>query len=662
VDGTLVMVEHIVRRLEKREREGGPAGKSEDTPRAVQAAALEVAQPIFFSMVIIIAAYIPLFTMQRVERRLFGPMAFTVASALLGSLILSLTLIPVLATWLFRRGAKSWENPVLRWFSGRYERMLRVTLRRAALTVSIALGLVASSLLLARSLGTEFLPQLDEGVIWIRANLPPGISLQKSSEIASEMRAIIKQSPEVRNVMSQSGRNDSGTDPFGPNRNELLIGLQPYDTWPSGRTKRDMVEELGQKLRAAIPGATLNFTQPIIDTSTEMATGSSADLAVIINGSDLKKLRDLGRRTLATLRQTPGAADASIEQEDEQAQLRIRIKRDEVARYGINVSDVQDVIELAIGGRAVSSVFEGERKFDITVRYAPEARADAEAIGRILIPTRDGGRVPLAQLAEITVANGATIIARRENQRQITVRTNIRGRDQGGFVEEAQRKFAEEVKLPEGYQVTWGGMFENLERARKRLYLILPITIALIFALLFSAFGKSSHAGLVLMSVPFSLVGGIVALWVRSVNLSVSAAVGFISLFGVAVMSGVLVVAEINREREANGNGVKEAVVQGSLKQMRPVLMMIVVAMLGMIPAARATGIGSDVQRPLATVVVGGLLSTLFLTLLALPSLYYLMNRGSDEPRDEGGVQKPDEFPADSVDKTEEPAEEVLVS
>jgi cobalt-zinc-cadmium resistance protein CzcA len=656
VDGTLVMVEHIVRRLEERQREG----RLGDPLRAVQAAALEVAQPIFFSLVIIVAAYIPLFTMQRVERRLFGPMAFTVASALLGSLILSLTLIPVLATWLFRRGAKSWENPLLRWLAGRYERLLHGALRRAVLTVSVALALVAASLLLARALGTEFLPQLDEGVIWIRANLPPGISLQKSAEMARQMRAVIKQSPEVRNVMSQSGRNDSGTDPFGPNRNELLIGLQPYGAWPSGRIKRDLVEELGQKLRAEIPGATLNFTQPIIDTSTEMATGSSADLAVIISGPDLKRLRELATQTLATLRQTQGAADTSIEQEDEQAQLRIRIKRDEVARHGINVSEVQDVIELAIGGRAVSGVFEGERKFDLTVRYAPEARADAEAIGRILVPTRDGGRVPLAQLAEISVANGATIIARRENRRQITIRTNIRGRDQGGFVEEAQRKFDEEVKLPEGYQVTWGGMFENLERARRRLYLILPVTIALIFGLLFSAFGKSSYAGLVLMSVPFSLVGGIVALWARGINLSVSAAVGFISLFGVAVMSGVLVVAEINRQREVNGNGVKEAVIQGSLEQMRPVLMMIVVAMLGMIPAARATGIGSDVQRPLATVVVGGLLSTLFLTLLALPSLYYLMNRRREEPHDQDTVREPDELPADSVNKTEEPAEEVL--
>jgi cobalt-zinc-cadmium resistance protein CzcA len=642
VDGSLVMVEHIVHRLEEREREGALG----DAPQVVQAAALEMAPPIFFSLAIIVAAYIPLFTMQRVERRLFGPMAFTVASALLGSLILSLTLIPALATWLFRRGAKSWENPLLRRLAGRYEQLLRGALRRATLTVSIALVLVVASFLLARALGTEFLPQLDEGVIWIRANLPPGVSLQKSCEVARQMRAIIKQSPEVRTVMSQSGRNDSGTDPFGPNRNELLIGLHPYDRWPPGRIKRDLVEDLGRRLRAAIPGATLNFTQPIIDTSTEMATGSSADLAVIISGSDLKKLRELATRTLAMLGRTPGAADTSIEQEDEQAQLRIRIKRDEVARYAINVSDVQDVIELAIGGRAVCGVFEGERKFDLSVRYAPEARADADAIGRILIPTPDGGRVPLAQLAEITVANGATIIARRENQRQITIRANIRGRDQGGFAEEAQKSFEREVKLPEGYRVAWGGMFENLERARRRLYLILPVTIALIFGLLFSAFGKASHAGLVMMSVPFSLVGGVIALWVRGVNLSVSAAVGFISLFGVAVMSGVLVVAEINRQREAARLGVREAVIKGALKQMRPVLMMIVVAMLGMIPAARATGIGSDVQRPLATVVVGGLLSTLFLTLLALPSLYYLINRRREETHDdEGVVRDPDESP-----------------
>src|SRR5262252_8967804 len=623
VDGTFVMVEHIVRRLT--EGQVVAERESEHTLVTIREAAMEVARPVFFSLLIIISAYIPLFTMQRVERRLFGPMALTVASALFGSLILSLTLVPALATWLFRRGVKIWENPVIRWVGGFYERLLSHGMRRAKMVVLASVGLVTGSLLLASRMGTEFLPQLDEGVIWIRANLPPGVSLYKSAEIADRMRAIIKQWPEVESVMSQTGRNDSGTDPFGPNRNELLINLRPYNTWPRGRVKRDLVEELDQKLRAQIPGATFNFTQPIIDTSTEMATGSSADLAVIISGYDLKQLRGLANQTLGLLRNIRGAADTSIEQEDEQSQLRISIDRGEVARYAINVSDVQDIIEMAIGGRAVNTVFEGEKRFDVAARYAPEARVDATAIGRILVPTKDGGRVPLQQLAEITVSNGASIIARRENQRQITVRTNIRGRDQGGFVDDAQRRFGAEIKLPAGYQVSWGGMFENLERARRRLAFILPVTLALIFALLFSAFGSTSDALLVLVNVPFSLVGGVIALYLRGINLSVSAAVGFISLSGIAVMSGLLYISEINRRRSALGDPLEEAVVLGARSQMRPRLILITVAMLGMIPAAIATGIGSDVQRPLATVVVGGLLSTLFLTLLALPSLYYLV-------------------------------------
>ena len=329
----------------------------------------------------------------------------------------------------------------------------------------------------------------------------------------------------------------------------------------------------------------------------------------------------------------PGAADTGIEQEEDQAQLRIRIDRQTVARYGINVRDVQDVIELAIGGRTVSTFFEGERRFDITVRYVPEARTDPSAIASTLVTTRDGGRVPLSQLADIRVVSGASIIGRRENRRQISVRTNIRGRDQGGFVLEAQKRFAQAVTLPEGYRVDWGGQFENLARARRCLAFILPVTVLVIFALLFFAFGSTTYAGLVLLNVPFSLVGGILALYLRGINLSVSAAVGFISLFGVAVMSGVLVVSEINRRRADPRTAAREAVIGGALAQMRPVLMMIVVAMLGMVPAALATGVGSDVQRPLATVVGGGLLSTLVLTLLALPALYWLMACRSEDGR-----------------------------
>ena len=628
VDGTLVMVEHIVHLLQEREHGKGPVTVYE----TILNAALEVESPIFFSLLIIISAYIPLFTLERVERRLFTPMAYTVCYALLGSMLLALTLIPVLATYLFRHGCKTWDNPVLRWLYNGYEDVLRMTVKRAAWpTVACGAGVVIAAFVLGSSLGSEFLPQLDEGTIWVRANFPAGISLAKSADEASRIRRILEAFPEVQLVSSQSGRNDAGTDPYGPNRNEFFVALKPYDTWPAGIRKANLVDQIAAKLRNDIPGANFSLTQPIIDNVTEAVTGSPADLAVIISGPDLRRLRSLADQSLGILRTVPGAADTFLEQEAEQAQLRIAIDRKSVARYGLNVRDVQDVIEMAIGGKPISTVFEGEKRFDVTVRFQAQARADASAIGNILVPTHDGSRIPLSQLASIEVVNGASIIARRENIRQISVRTNIRGRDQGSFVKEAQRNFEKGVKLPSGYSVDWGGQFENLERARKRLSVILPITIGIIFALLFFAFGDAVHAGLVLVNVPFSLVGGIVFLYLRGINLSVSAAVGFISLFGVAVMSGVLYISEINRRREEPGTSLEDAVIQGARAQLRPSLMLILVAMLGMVPAARASGIGSDIQRPLATVVVGGLLSTLLLTLLVLPSLYYLTARKGEE-------------------------------
>ena len=630
VDATLVMVEHILHTLEHREKHNLTGDSIIDS---IRHAALEVERPIFFSLLIIISAYIPLFTLERVERRLFTPMAFTVCYALLGSMLLALTLIPVLATYLFRNGAKTWDNPVLRWLSDRYAAILRRATAAPAIYVAVSGVIVLVSFAIASTLGSEFLPQLDEGVIWVRANLPAGISLEKSAEIATKARHILRSWPEVKLVTSQTGRNDSGTDPYGPNRNEILVSLNPYDTWPDKMNKAKLVEAFSNRLNAEVPGAAFSFTQPIVDNVTEAVTGSAADLAVIFSGNDLVELRRLAQHALEIIRQVPGAADSAIEQESDQAQLRLRINRQEVARYGINVKDVQEVIEMAIGGQTAGTMFEGERRFDITVRYLPEARKDMTAIGNILVPTREGGRVPLSQIAEIEVVNGASIIARRENRRQITVRTNIRGNDQGSFVKEAQKRIEAAIHLPSGYNVDWGGQFENLQRAQKRLVVILPITIAIIFVLLFFMFGSPTYAGLVMMNVPFSLVGGIIFLYVRHINLSVSAAVGFISLFGVAVMSGVLVIAEINRRRRNDSDmPVQQAIIEGSLAQMRPVLMMVLVALLGMVPAARASGIGSDVQRPLATVVVGGLLSTLFLTLLALPSMYALVAKNAKLP------------------------------
>jgi len=626
VDGTLVMVEHIVRNLASRKPE-----PDEGVIDVIRGAALEVERPIFFSLLILVSAYIPLFTLERVERRLFTPMAFTVCAALIGSLLVSLTLVPVLATYLFRHDFPTWENPLLKWLTSRYERILNALMPRPRTVLVSATAIVVAAFALATSLGSEFLPTLDEGVIWIRANLPPGISLSESTQLAAEMRRIVLQFPEVKLIGSQTGRNDSGTDPFGPNRNEFLIGLKPYDAWPSGVSKADLIDQLRKKLSEQIPGVALNFTQPIIDTVTESVTGSSADLAVIISGPDLGQLRDLANTTLQTVKSVPGSTDVSIEQEADQPGLRIQIDRAKIARYGLNVEDINPIIESAIGGLAVSTLYEGDRQFDITARYIPNARKDANDIGNLLVHTADGGRVPLRDLADIQVVTGASIIARRENQRQISVRTNIRGRDQGGFVAEAQKRFADQVKLPPGYSVEWGGQFENLDRARKRLTIILPITIAIIFALLFFAFGSTSNAMLVLVNVPFSAVGGILLLWMRGMHFSVSAAVGFISLFGVAVMSGVLYISEINRRRQEDGESLHDAVINGAKSQLRPRLILILVALFGMVPAATAVGIGSDVQRPLATVVVGGLMSTLFLTLLALPSLYYLVEHRREQ-------------------------------
>ena len=623
VDATIVMVERIVRTLEER----GAGRSREEITERVRVAGLAVQRPILFSLVIIIAAYIPLLTLERVERRLFTPMALTVCYALLGSLLLCLTLVPVLATFVFRDRAQGRRHRLLDAVTAAYERLVRLTVRHAVLTVVVAFCVVAGAVWVGTGLGTEFIPPLDEGEIWIRANLPSGISIEQSAAMAARIRALILESPEVRHVSSQSGRNDSGTDPFGPNRNEILVTLKPYHTWPRGKTKAALVEELSRRLQANIPGVALNFTQPIIDMSTEDATGSSADLAVVFSGPDLRTLRELARRALEVVHDVRGAADTSIEQESDQAQLRIQIDRTQVARYALNVGDVQDVIDLAIGGSPITGVFEGDRRFDVVARFTPEARRDPTTIGGLLIPTRDGGWVPLSQLADIQVVDGATIIARRENQRQITVRTNIRGRDQGGFVAEAQARVARMVPLPPGYRVFWSGMFENFERARQRLTVIIPVTIGIIFALLFITFGSALDALLVLLNVPFSMAGGLFLLYFRGIHLSVSAAVGFISLFGVAVMSGLLYVSEINARRRVPGTPLVEAVTLGARAQFRPRLILIVVAGLGMLPAALARGIGSDIQRPLATVVVGGLCLELVLTLLALPAVYWLAHR-----------------------------------
>jgi cobalt-zinc-cadmium resistance protein CzcA len=620
VDGTLVLVEAIVRRLPERRE----AAELKPVEESVREAVDGLRRPIVFSLVILIAAYIPLFTLERVEGRLFTPMAFTICAALLGSMAFTLTLAPVLSTLLFQPGGQVWHNPVVDWIGRRYEKDLRLALRYPWAIVGVTAAILAAAVFLGSRLGSEFLPRLDEGVIWLRANLPPGISLEKSAEVAARMRDAIRRSPEVALVTSQTGRQESNTEPFGPNRNEFLIVPKPLREWPAHRSKDQLVEDLSARLEGEFPGVALNFSQPIMDMVMESVTGSSADLAVILTGPDPAQLRRLAKQTLGILRSVPGAADTAIEQEPESPQLRISVRREDAARYGINVADVQDLVEMAIGGRPVSELYEGERRFDISVRYAPEWRSTLSRIGSIVVKASDGSRTPLSELADIGIDDGASQIARRENRRQISVRTNIRGRDQGSFAQEAQRRVQSAVRLPNGYHVEWGGVFENLARVRRRLAWIMPATVVLIFCLLFWACGSTSNALLVLANIPFAIVGGVAALHLRGIAFSASAAVGFVSLFGVAVMSGVLYVTDIDHLRRS-GRPLVEAVTEGSRRQMRPRLILILVAMLAMVPATVATGIGSDIQRPLATVVLGGLVSTLLLTLFALPSLYYLV-------------------------------------
>jgi len=641
VDGAVIMTEAIMRKFthataEEREHKGAL--------RLIIEATQEVDRQIFFAVVIIIMAYLPLFTLTRVEGKLFSPMAYTLSFAIFGSLLLALTLVPVLATYVFKSGVvKEWKNPIARWIETAYGKLVDVLIRRRRFVLLGALAIVGGALYIGSHLGTEFLPELDEGAIVIRTVLPAGISLRAASEYPPIIREVCSSYPEVRAVITQLGRNDDGTDPYGPNRIETHVELTQYDTWPAGMDKHRLLKEMQVNLQSRIAGANFSFSQPILDNVTEAVTGSAADLAVLVNGDDLHLLRNYADTILWAIKDIPGASESGIEEEGDQAQLKIEVNRQAVARYGINVRDVEDVIELAVAGKPVSTLYEDERKFDIVVRYEAGTRSTVENISNIEITSPSGQHIPLADLATIAIEDGPTLIAREDGHRQVGVRTNVRGRDQGSFVAEAQQKVAAVLHPVKGYSLDWGGQFENLTRAKNHLIVIIPVTLFLIFALLFVTFKSVKYALIVLVNVPLALVGGVLALWIRGINFSVSSGVGFISLFGVAVMSGVLLVSRINQLRFEVTEGTAaapmpllDAIKQGARDELRPILMMMLVAMIGLIPASLATGIGSDVQRPLATVIVGGLASALVLTLLVLPALYYTLERSTR--RNEAGM------------------------
>ena len=631
VDGAVVMVENIVRRY----RDVTPEERSQGIIRFTLTSAQEVGREIFFSITIIILAYLPIFSFQRVEGKLFSPMAYTLSYAITGSMLLALTAIPVLMTLIYRKyfesedpGRIEWHNPVYAWIERKYERSVAVLIRHALKTVLMSFGIVIVVVLVGfRRIGTEFLPELDEGAFNIRCFFPVGVSLNEANKYCPTIRNVISQHKQASVILTQLGRNDDGTDPYGPNRLEILVGLRDYSMWAADTSKNELLLKIKRELEEAVPGALFSFSQPILDNVTEAVTGSVADLAILLNGNDLKLMRQKADSILSIIKTIPGASEYGIEQEGDQAQLTVNIDRQAVARFGINVSDVQRMIEAAIGGKTVSRLYDGERRFDIVVRYTPEYRASIEAIKNMIVQSPTGGRIPMSELAAIQLVDGPTIIQREEGKRQVSVRTNIRGRDQGGFVEEAQAKVDAAITIPKGYSLTWGGQFENLARAGKRLAIVIPLTIIIIFLLLFTMYKDVRHVGIAMSSIPFAMIGGVLALLLRSYSFNVSAGVGFISLFGVSILSGVLYVSRTNRIIEDEGLGIAEAAHRAAIIQLRPWLMTMTLALLGLIPAARATGIGSDVQRPLATVIVGGLFSALFLTLLVLPSLYVVVER-----------------------------------
>lgn len=617
VDGAVIMGESIARRL--------GASRTRDPRevwRIVRHTALDIHWPVFVSMASIMVAFLPLLSLTRIEGLLFRPMAITLLFALTGALLFSLFAVPVLATFFFRRGYTEWVNPLLVLVYPIYGRMLRVLLAARWLVFTSAVaGLVLLATFLVPRLGVEFLPYLDEGAIWVRANFPDGTHLAKTDEYSRRLRDIALEYDEIEYAVTQVGRNDDGTDPFPPSRVEMMIGPKPQAQWERFADKHQLVAEIGERFRDEFPTTRFNFTQPIIDSVTEDANGTSANLAVELSGDDFDELQALADRTVALLRTVPGNRDVSIEQEGPQPQLSIRPDRERCARYNVPIEEVMRLINMAIGGEPVGEVIEGERRFGIVARLDPESRRSPMAIGQLAVHTEDGVPIPLSQIAAIEVLDGQTIIARQDGRRRLTVRCDIVGRDQGGFVAEAQRRFAEQIELPPGYTVQWLGMFENLDRAYRHFMVLIPVTVAIIFVYLIAAFGSLRGACVLMMPVPFAVASGMLALYLRGMHLNVSTGVGFATLFGIAMTDAVLMFKGVTGYR-LEGRPLDEAIVQGRIDRLRPGLMTALSSIFGLLPASLATDLGSDVQRPLATVIVWGLAGSTLFTLFVTPVIY----------------------------------------
>ena len=621
VDGAVVMMECILRIYE----EGGAKPLHQ---RDVRNAAHEVTRPIFFGMAIIITAYLPLFMFERIEYKLFSPMAWAIGFALLGALLVCLTVIPGLAYESFRKTRPIFHNKLLDRVREAYVKMMdRVIVGHPAVTTgAFAFAIIAVGVL-GHTIGRDFLPYLDEGSIWLQVQLPAGISLDKASEMAGELRKATMEFKEVSNIVTQLGRNDDGTDPWTPSHIEASVTLHPYGEWTGdmARSKPELIDRMTERF-SQLPGIDVGFTQPMIDGVLDKLAGAHSDLVVKIYGSDFAESRRIADGIVEVLKGVEGAHDVVIDQEPPLPQVRIEVDRAACARYGVNAGDIADLINTGIGGKPAAQVFVEERHYDIGVRAMPEARASAHAIGNLLLTSSTGAHIALSQVAKISLETGESTITREMGKRHLTVRLDIRGRDLASLLDEAKAKIDEKVQFDHSrFQLTWGGQFENQQRATKRLAVIMPVVIAIMFILLFANFRNAHQPLMILLAVPLGALGGLIALHLRGMTLNVSSAVGFIALFGVAVMDGILMVTRFNRFRFEEGVELKTAILAGIQLRFRPVLITASVATLGLLPAALQFGLGSDVQRPLATVVVGGLITATGLTLVWLPALYYVV-------------------------------------
>jgi len=616
VDGAVIMVENAVRRR----AESQHAGSDEAPERTILEACIEVGRPVVFAVIIITIVYLPILSLTGIEGKMFKPMALTVIFALVGSLLLSLTYVPAAMTFLLRGHVEEKESPILRkareWYAPAFTWVM--VNRKKALAISIAL--VLASLAIFPFLGSEFIPRLDEGSLALQIQRLPSVSLTESVNMAGRAETILKTFPEVRRVISKTGSAEVATDPMGVDLSDVYVELAPRSEWKT-KNRTELIEKMAKALDDGVPGAVFSFSQPIELRVSELISGVRSDVAIKLFGDDLDTLKAKADEITRIVGKIAGAEDVKAEQVSGLPQLQIKADRAAIARYGINVEDVNGVIESLVAGKPAGVVFEGEQRFNLVVRLSEASVRDVDMIKALLVPAPNGARVPLAQLANISLVEGPAQISREDTRRRIAVELNVRGRDIGSFVKDAQAAIDRDLKLPPGYYLTWGGQFENLQRATSRLLVVVPLALFLIFVLLFTTFGSARQAVLVYTGIPFAIIGGVVALLLRGMPFSISAGVGFVALFGVAVLDGVVMVSYINKLRE-EGKPLAEAVREGAETRLRAILMTALVASLGLVPMAIATSAGAEVQRPLAMVVIGGLITSTILKLLMLPMLY----------------------------------------